>query len=228
MARLHVPPPDDPLIVLVIDEMASLTSDCPNKKIRDRIPAGLSLILSQGRAAGFLVIGALQDPLKEILPFRDLFTTRIALRLTEDEQVDMVLGDGARDRGALCDLISPDLPGVAYMRLENHPDPVRVRLAWVTDQDIADACRPVLTRTTPDPRRITESQPVTAMTRLRAEGAPARLEHGWLPLNCGPTQRPEYVNPARGGLHPNQPLTSPHIRFAMPGGTRVCASSRRR
>jgi DNA segregation ATPase FtsK/SpoIIIE, S-DNA-T family len=53
--------------------------------------------------------------------------------------VDMVLGDGARDRGATADLIStdPDIgAGVAFVRLEADPDPVRVRAAWVTDEDI--------------------------------------------------------------------------------------------
>ncbi len=61
------------------------------------------------------------------------------MRLDESDQVDMVLGDGARDRGVLADQISP-LPevgaGVAYVRLETSPDPVRVRAAYVTDADI--------------------------------------------------------------------------------------------
>jgi DNA segregation ATPase FtsK/SpoIIIE, S-DNA-T family len=52
----------------------------------------------------------------------------------------MVLGDGARDRGAYADLISP-IPqigaGVAFVRLEGAPDPVRVRASYVTDTDIA-------------------------------------------------------------------------------------------
>ena len=42
----------------------------------------------------------------------------------------MVLGDGARDRGAGCELIPPDPAtgaGVAFVRLESDPDPVRVR-----------------------------------------------------------------------------------------------------
>jgi S-DNA-T family DNA segregation ATPase FtsK/SpoIIIE len=51
----------------------------------------------------------------------------------------MVLGDGARDRGAFCDEISAS-PGigarVAYVRLEAAPDPVRVRAAFVSDDDI--------------------------------------------------------------------------------------------
>jgi DNA segregation ATPase FtsK/SpoIIIE, S-DNA-T family len=58
----------------------------------------------------------------------------------------MVLGDGARDRGATCELISTDPAtgaGVAFVRLETDPDPVRVRAAWVSDEDIramADSC----------------------------------------------------------------------------------------
>jgi DNA segregation ATPase FtsK/SpoIIIE, S-DNA-T family len=43
-----------------------------------------------------------------VLAIRNLFPDRIAMRLDEPEQVDMVLGDGARDRGAACELISTD------------------------------------------------------------------------------------------------------------------------
>ena len=61
------------------------------------------------------------------------------MRLDEPEQTDMVLGDGARDRGAACELISTDPAtgaGVAFVRLEADPDPVRVRAGWVSDADI--------------------------------------------------------------------------------------------
>lgn len=50
-----------------------------------------------------------------------------------------MLGDGARDRGATADLISTDPAtgaGVAFVRLQTDPDPVRVRAAWVSDADI--------------------------------------------------------------------------------------------
>jgi S-DNA-T family DNA segregation ATPase FtsK/SpoIIIE len=72
---------------------------------------------------------------------RNLFPDKIALRLDESEQVDMVLGDGARDRGALADQISPRPElgaGVGYVRLETSPDPIRVRAAYVSDDDIHD------------------------------------------------------------------------------------------
>ena len=96
-------------------------------------------LTTQGRAVGYSVIAALQDPRKVLLSIRNLFPDRIAMRLDEPEQMDMVLGDGARDRGALADLISTDETtgaGVAYVRLATDPDPVRVRAAWVTDADI--------------------------------------------------------------------------------------------
>ena len=117
--------------------------------VPDRLPARtrpaqtgrgrIATLTSQGRSVGVCVVGALQDPRKDVISLRNLFSTRIALRLDESDQVDMVLGDGARDRGALADQISP-LPytgaGVGYVRLEASPDPVRVRAAYVTDADI--------------------------------------------------------------------------------------------
>ena len=106
----------------------------------------MATLTTQGRAVGYAVVAALQDPRKDVLPIRNLFPDRIAMRLDEPEQVDMVLGDGARDRGAACELISSDPAtgaGVAYVRLESDPDPVRVRAGWVSDHDIrglAAAC----------------------------------------------------------------------------------------
>ena len=83
-----------------------------------------------------LVVAALQDPRKDVLPARDLFPTRIALRVTEPEHVDMTLGDGARKRGARCDHIPETLPGVGYVALDGIAEPVRVRFAHITDAHI--------------------------------------------------------------------------------------------
>ncbi len=130
----------DPFIVIMVDELAFLTAYCPNRDLRRRADAALATLTSQGRSVGICVVGALQDPRKDVINIRNLFPTRIALRLDEAEQVDMVLGDGAYERGALADQISP-VPhvgaGVGYVRLEDAPDPVRVRAAYVSDTDIA-------------------------------------------------------------------------------------------
>jgi DNA segregation ATPase FtsK/SpoIIIE, S-DNA-T family len=137
--REHTPTIEHPFTVIVVDEVAFLTAYLSDRAIRDRIKAALATLTTQGRAVGYAVIAALQDPRKEVMSIRNLFPDRIAMRLDEPEQVDMVLGDGARDRGAAADLISTDPAtgaGVAYVRLATDPDPVRVRAAWVTDADI--------------------------------------------------------------------------------------------
>jgi S-DNA-T family DNA segregation ATPase FtsK/SpoIIIE len=122
----------------VVDELASLTAYVTDRDAKRRIASALSLLLSQGRAVGVTVIGALQDPRKEVLPFRDLFPTRIALRVSEAEHVGLILGPGARARGARCDAIPESLPGVGFVALDGMAEPVRVRFAHVTDADIAD------------------------------------------------------------------------------------------
>ncbi|WP_433540707.1 FtsK/SpoIIIE domain-containing protein [Streptosporangium sandarakinum] len=139
--RDHVPTVEDPFVLVVVDEVAFLTAYQSDRALKQRISAALATLTTQGRAVGFGVLAALQDPRKDVLTIRNLFPDKIALRLDESEQVDMVLGDGARDRGALADHISP-VPeqgaGVAYVRLEASPDPIRVRAAYVSDDDIRD------------------------------------------------------------------------------------------
>jgi S-DNA-T family DNA segregation ATPase FtsK/SpoIIIE len=98
-------------------------------------------VLSQGRAVGVHVIAAIQDPRKEVLPARGLFPTRIGLRLSEPAEVDMVLGDGMRDRGALCDRIPQTQPGVGYVVLEGDTTPMRVRFPFSDDDEIRDMAR---------------------------------------------------------------------------------------
>jgi S-DNA-T family DNA segregation ATPase FtsK/SpoIIIE len=158
--REHTPTPEHPFIVILVDEVAFLTAYLSDRAIRDRIKAALATLTTQGRAVGYSVIAALQDPRKEVMNIRNLFPDRIAMRLDEPEQVDMVLGDGARDRGALADLISTDETtgaGVAYVRLATDPDPVRVRAAWVTDADIR--------------AMVTEYAPAEKVRPLRADAA---------------------------------------------------------
>ncbi|MGN6173866.1 MAG: FtsK/SpoIIIE domain-containing protein [Streptosporangiaceae bacterium] len=141
--REHTPTVEHPFTVVLVDEVAFLTAYLQDRQLRDRIKAALATLTTQGRAVGYAVIAALQDPRKEVMSIRNLFPDRIAMRLDEPEQVDMVLGDGARDRGATADLISNDPAtgaGVADVRLETDPDPVRVRAAGVTDADIRAMC----------------------------------------------------------------------------------------
>jgi S-DNA-T family DNA segregation ATPase FtsK/SpoIIIE len=142
----------------VVDELASLTAYA-ERDDRRRINAALPLLMSKGRAVGVVVVAALQDPRKEVLPFRDLFPTRIALALVEAEQTDLVLGRGARQRGVDCSRIPLTTPGIGWVWCDGENEPVRIRAGWVTDADIG-AMVADYTPGTPIPRVIDDEGPV--------------------------------------------------------------------
>lgn len=137
VTRKHQPTTGEPLIVVVIDEIANLTAYLTDRKVKERINQALGLLLTQGRAVGVCVVAALQDPRKEVLSLRSLFPTKVGLRLDGPTAVDMVLGDGAREQGARCDQIGKGQEGVGYVRIDGVREPARVRAAYVTDPDIA-------------------------------------------------------------------------------------------
>ena len=132
-ARVHAPSVAEPVLVVLVDEVALLTAYVPDRKLRDRAEKALAAIATQGRAPGVVLVAALQDPRKEVLGLRNLFPTKIGMRLDEKTQVDMVLGDGARDAGAACHKIPESTPGVAYVRVDGVREPVRVRATWLDD-----------------------------------------------------------------------------------------------
>ncbi len=113
--RVHTPTGDEPLYVIVIDELSALTAYLQDTALRARILQSLALLLSQG--AGL---------------------ARIALRLNEANHVNLALGDGARDRGALADQIPNDdaHKGIAYVGVDDQPEPARIRFSYNTDHDV--------------------------------------------------------------------------------------------
>src|SRR5205085_11188922 len=82
--------------------------------------------------------------------------TRIALRVNERNHVDLVLGDGARERGALCDQLSaePAMRGIGYVVLDDQPEPLRVRFAYVTDDEIRAMAVQYAAPAEPAPRTV--------------------------------------------------------------------------
>ncbi len=135
--RRLTPTVDDPFVLVLVDEFAFLTAYQTDRKLVERADTATQILCSQGRAPGVGLLAAVQDPAKDIISYRNLFPTRIALRLDEPQQVDMVLGAGARARGAYCDRISAGLPGVGYVKVDGVREPVRVRAAYPDDDDIA-------------------------------------------------------------------------------------------
>jgi DNA segregation ATPase FtsK/SpoIIIE, S-DNA-T family len=134
--RAHGATVDEPLMLIVVDEIASLTEWMTDRPTKQRISSALALLQSQGAGAGVIVIGAAQDARKEILQYRGLFTVRNLFRVAEAQDVTTVLGPGARDRGALADRIPDTLRGVSYVQVEGIAEPVRVRYSWISDAEI--------------------------------------------------------------------------------------------
>jgi len=133
--RLHQPVVGDPLHVLVIDELAALTAYA-DLDIRREAGRLLAEILTQGRALGVVVVACVQDPRKEVVAMRGLFTQTIALRLRSAEETVMVLGDGMTHT-APAHRISPTHPGTAWV-VEDTGSADRVRADYWPDPLIRD------------------------------------------------------------------------------------------
>ncbi|WP_169797330.1 FtsK/SpoIIIE domain-containing protein [Janibacter limosus] len=168
-SRLHEPTPGDPLHLLVIDELAALTAyaDVEVKKEGNRL---LAEILTQGRAMGVVVVAFVQDPKKETVPARGLFTQTIALRLASADEVRMVLGQGMSDE-APAHRIPADMPGTGYLVTEEG-SVARVRAHYWSDALIkATAAHfPAAERWIPPLDQIAAAGPVHHVQTTQIEG----------------------------------------------------------
>ncbi|MFE5480788.1 FtsK/SpoIIIE domain-containing protein [Nocardia sp. NPDC056541] len=133
--RKFTPSPDMPLVWIVIDEGAALSSFATREE-QEQFRQHTGMLQTQGRAVGYSVTAAVQDPSKETMPNRQLFPIRIGLRLEESSQIRMIHGDEAKDKGARCDQIPFDTPGVGYVAEDGKEGFARVRAFMVTDDDI--------------------------------------------------------------------------------------------
>ncbi len=84
ITRTFTPSAAFPFLVLLVDEMAFITAYQPDRDLRKRAEAAIATLTSQGRSVGVCVVGALQDPRKDVISLRNLFPTRVALRPTTE------------------------------------------------------------------------------------------------------------------------------------------------
>jgi hypothetical protein len=62
--------------VILVDEVAFLTAYQPDRKLREKIMNALATLTTQGRAVGYCMVAALQNPRKEVLSIRTCSRTR--------------------------------------------------------------------------------------------------------------------------------------------------------
>ncbi|MGW3964135.1 FtsK/SpoIIIE domain-containing protein [Amycolatopsis sp. NPDC005003] len=124
-----------PLELLEFDEIGALTK-YTDRKTREQIVERVALLNTQGRALNISVRGYVQEPTKDTVPVRELFTRRVCLRVTSKTHVGMVLGDGAYERGAWANRIGDSEAGVGFVWGEGIREPLRVRAGWVSDETV--------------------------------------------------------------------------------------------
>ncbi len=137
-ARKFTASPSTPLNVIIIDELAYISSMLTDKKVQARAETAIRTMLVLGRAVGYSLVGAAQDPRKEVLGFRDQFQYRVALGL-EAPMVDLVLGDGSLEKGAVCHQIRKGDAGagVGFVVSDYDGKPKMLRAAWWSDAAVA-------------------------------------------------------------------------------------------
>lgn len=141
--RKFTPSVETPLNLLVADEIGAMLAYGSGDEKNDRanmrtIRSGMDLIGSQGLATGHAMWGFVQEPTKDVVSCRELFTLRVCLRTTSAAHADMALGDEMRRRGAIADEIPnvPETAGIGFKVAQRTRTPIRVRAAYATDADI--------------------------------------------------------------------------------------------
>lgn len=141
--RMHEPSVEEPIMIFIIDEFLTVTA-LETSARRTAFEALTAKLLTKGRALGVDVIACSQDATKAMMRLRGFFPRRWLGRVDEPLQVNMILGEGAREQGARCDdetVVPHHLAGVGFVKVEGVREPVRVRSAHVTNDDIAEMVR---------------------------------------------------------------------------------------
>jgi S-DNA-T family DNA segregation ATPase FtsK/SpoIIIE len=139
-ARVHVPTPEAPYEILILDELLALDNVLANNRMNP-----LRRILNEGRAAGVSVWASTQVPQQDTVgTLRRMFVQKLVLRTESPAMTGVVLGQDAEGLGARCSNISDETPGMGYAHLEFGAGYERFRSVWVPDADTITIAQGVL------------------------------------------------------------------------------------
>jgi S-DNA-T family DNA segregation ATPase FtsK/SpoIIIE len=126
----------DPLTLIVIDELQSLTAH-GDTNIRSQCRQDLADLIGRGRKVGFIVVAATLRPTDNVVPtfLRDLIQYRMAFRCTNAGGSDVILGDNWSKQGVSAHLIDDQAQGTALLdQGKRHPG--RMRGPYLDDGDL--------------------------------------------------------------------------------------------
>lgn len=139
--RSTQPSRENPLRVIIVDEMSALKRFDTDSARARRVEQNLLLLISQGRADAYTLIAAVQGPQKDLVgDSREFFALRVALRTGNKTETDLALGDGAADSGADAHKIPPAhegngylTAGIGFMKAEGETGLARIRFPYTDD-----------------------------------------------------------------------------------------------
>jgi hypothetical protein len=160
--RTWQPTPQMPALVVVIDEYAELADTVPDAL------AHADSVARLGRAVAVTLIAATQRPTQQAMgqrAIRSQMDVRIAFRVREKGDADLILGRGMRAAGWHADTLNA--PGKFLISAPEHDVPRRARAYLLTDESVyatADA-----RRLTPRARRHLGQRAALRRPRQRRE-----------------------------------------------------------
>lgn len=131
-------PVDGPLYLVPIDELRFYTAH-PDRKLRATFNDLAIDVAARGRAAGIILAPATQKPSSDVVPtsLRDLIAYRWAMRCTNRDASDTILGAGWATSGYSAASIDDRTPGVGLLLAEGGA-PARVKSHYLTDAQIRE------------------------------------------------------------------------------------------
>lgn len=133
--RKYVPTTAMPYTIVIVDEFLALTTFAP-KNLKGRIERDLGVLITQGRAPGFVGWFATQGTQLDALGRARTFIPQRLCHATDDVETTVAaLGSDAR-HNARCDKISLRTQrGVGYLHVDGQRGFTRWRTAWVPDSE---------------------------------------------------------------------------------------------
>jgi S-DNA-T family DNA segregation ATPase FtsK/SpoIIIE len=128
------PTSQQPGLVIIIDEYAELAEQAPDAMIHTDTIARL------GRALAVTLVAATQRPTQKVMgqgAVRSQMDVRVAFRVRERRDVDLVMGQGMLNAGWNAHTLNA--PGKFLVSAPGHDTPRRARAYLLTDDDVARA-----------------------------------------------------------------------------------------